>query len=274
MKPQVSVIILNYNTYQFTYNCIQSIVEKTKGVSYEIIVVDNASPTEDPSGLKEAFPSINLLLSKENLGFAKGNNWGIQHANAEYYLLLNNDTLLINDAITIAYKKFIEHSQVGVVGAQLQFPDGTYQHSAQKFPAIKYQLIELFRLQKLFSAKKRGRFFLGGYFSCEEDVFADWIWGTFFMIKKEVVEKFKDKKLPDDFFMYGEDFQWGIEIKKIGYKILFTADPKIIHFAGQSSNDYSAVSLNYFKVIEKYKGTFYLSLYKLIFRLLKLTTRN
>ncbi len=258
---QVSIIIINYNTNHLTLDCIQSIKDKTKEVSYEIIVVDNASPKDDPEIIKAKFPDIVLVKSKENLGFAKGNNLGITHAKADVYLLLNSDTVLINDAVSIAYEKLTAQKNIGVVGAQLQYPDGSYQYSAQRFPAIKYQLIQIFRLQKLMSRQKRGRYMLGGYFSCEEDVYADWIWGTFFMIKKEVIAKMPGNKLADDFFMYAEDLQWGLETKKAGYKTFFVSDAKIIHFVGKNSFAKEMNVANHKTLLKKYYGTLYYNVY-------------
>lgn len=94
----VSIIIVNYNTYDLTAACIQSIIEHTKRISYEIIVVDNAST----DGSKEKFERdsrIKYIYSEKNGGFGYGNNRGIEIANGDYFFLLNSDTLLLNNAI-------------------------------------------------------------------------------------------------------------------------------------------------------------------------------
>ncbi|MFV0605195.1 MAG: glycosyltransferase family 2 protein [Niabella sp.] len=265
MKPDVSVIIINYNTFQYTCNCIRSIIDKTIGVSYEIIVVDNASPKDDPDKFKELFPEIILVKSTENIGFAKGNNLGIQYANAEVYLLLNSDTSMVNDAISIAYEKLMSKKEIGVVGAHFTFEDGRLQHSVQRFPEIKYQLIQLFRIQKLFSPRKRAQIMLGGYFYCDFETYADWIWGTFFMIKKEVVEKMPNKKLADQFFMYSEDIQWGLDVKRGNYKTLFTPEAKIIHYGSINPNYVDdMIHDNLGTVLIQYYGRIYYGVYKLL----------
>jgi len=102
--PEVSVIILNYNTFQLTCNCIASVIEFTKDISYEIILVDNQSTECDADLFKDKFPFIKLIKSPENGGFAKGNNLGIGFATGELILLLNSDTYLSEDAIS---KQFI-----------------------------------------------------------------------------------------------------------------------------------------------------------------------
>ena len=96
----VSIVIINYNTFQLTCQCIQSVIDLTGQVTYEIILVDNASSECDASLFKEKFPSITLVKNPDNSGFAKGNNLGIQHALGDIILLLNSDTYLTEDAVS------------------------------------------------------------------------------------------------------------------------------------------------------------------------------
>src|SRR4051794_26006845 len=104
-NPEVSVIIINYNTFKLTADCVRSVIKETKEAIYEIILVDNASPDDSADELVRLFPQIFLVRSRINLGFAKGNNLGIAHARGEFILLLNSDTILVNDAISVALKK-------------------------------------------------------------------------------------------------------------------------------------------------------------------------
>src|SRR6187551_458695 len=97
----VSIIIINYNTFDLTSNCIRSVVEQTKNVSYEIILVDNASVEKDAVEFSNIFPQIVLVKSSTNLGFAKGCNLGIEHSKGDYILLLNSDTVLVNNAVLL-----------------------------------------------------------------------------------------------------------------------------------------------------------------------------
>jgi len=99
----VSIIILNYNSFDLTCQCISSIYEKTKNVDFEIIIVDNASTLDNPDKFLELFPKIKLVKNTENRGFAGGCNDGIKVADGDNILLLNSDTKLLNDAISITY---------------------------------------------------------------------------------------------------------------------------------------------------------------------------
>ena len=118
---QLSIIIINYNTFTLTCNCIRSIHEKLTGLSYEIVLVDNASVERDPNEFKALFPDIVLVASKENTGFTGGNNLGLKHASGEYILLLNSDTELINNAPKI--EPYLWH-----VIARNQHETGEYLH--------------------------------------------------------------------------------------------------------------------------------------------------
>src|ERR1700722_7652798 len=100
MQTMVSIIIINYNTFELTKNCIESVRFKTT-IPYEIILVDNNSTERPADEFKNLFPDIKLVKSKVNCGFSKGNNLGIEVAQGDYILLLNSDTILLNNAIDL-----------------------------------------------------------------------------------------------------------------------------------------------------------------------------
>ena len=230
----VSVVVVNYNTFDLTCNCIRSIVTFTKDTTYEIILVDNASIDRPTEALADLFPKLTIIKSQENVGFAKGNNLGIAHAKGKYILLLNSDTVLINDAITLI-KNFLDlNPEVATASARLEDVDGTAQHNCQRFPSIRYKLFELLRLQKLLGKSVGAKVLLGPFFDYNSITYPDWVWGTFFMFRKEHLELLPGKKLADDFFMYGEDMQWCMEFRKLGFKVAFVPQARVIHLLGKS----------------------------------------
>src|SRR5688572_24806026 len=95
----VSILIVSYNTREMTLACIQSVIDQTKQVSYEIIVVDNQSKDGSAGAIAKAYPNIKLIIPEQNLGFAGGNNLAATHATGEYLLLLNPDTVILDGAI-------------------------------------------------------------------------------------------------------------------------------------------------------------------------------
>jgi hypothetical protein len=234
---EVSIIIINYNTFELTSACIRSVIEFTKDVSYEIILVDNASTECDPEKFLDEFPSVKLIKSDINGGFAFGNNLGIKEVEGMYILLLNSDTLLFEDSITKSISYIGQHPGAGVLGCRVIFPNKKIQYTARKFKSIKWELLDLFRfIPMLMSYQKRSRLMLGKYFRCDENISPDWINGAFFLFRKDILEKLPGKKLDDRFFMYGEDQLWCEQIKKLGYQVLFFSETTIVHL-GNASTD-------------------------------------
>lgn len=236
----VSIVIVNYNTFDLTCDCIASVKQFVSEGSYEIILVDNASTERSPQDFKVRFPEIVLIASAENLGFSKGNNLGIQKASGDFILLLNSDTVLANDAIGIVKQFLINHPDVAAASARLEYPDGRAQHNCQRFPSIKYSLFELFRLQKVFQ-RQSGSILFGFFFDYNSVAYPDWIWGTFFMFRKSLLGLFDDNKLPDIFFMYVEDMQWCMEFRKRGFRVAFVPEARIIHYLGKSGGNRPAM---------------------------------
>jgi GT2 family glycosyltransferase len=232
---QVSIIIINYNTFEITLSCIKSICKKVQSTSFEIILVDNGSSECSPDLFLKHVPQLVLIKSPVNLGFSKGNNLGIQAAKGDVILLLNSDMELINDAVSITYNFLSEHPEVAVVTAQLLYPDGRIQHNCQRFPRVGVKLFELLRLQKILPKKIGKKFLLGSFFDHQTVAFPDWVWGTYFMFKRELLQSLPKKKLSDDFFMYVEDMQWCLEFRKLGFEIAFEPEARVFHFMGKSA---------------------------------------
>ena len=119
VRKDVSIILVSYKTKDLTRNCIKSIVEKTKNISYDIFVVDNNSQDGTCEMLKEEFPFVKLIENSQNIGFGAANNLAIKESDAEYVFLLNTDTLLVNNAVKILHDFLENNRQVGVCGANL-----------------------------------------------------------------------------------------------------------------------------------------------------------
>lgn len=234
--PQVSIIIINYNTFSLTCGCIRSVIQFTKGVSYEIILVDNGSTESSPELFRNEFPEIKLIASAENTGFAKGNNLGIAAANGDVVLLLNSDTELHSDSISICYEE-LQKRNAGAISCQLQFPDGKIQKQCQRFPSVMREFLQCTRLIKVLPAGFKSNYFLGNWFDHSHSCSPDWIWGAFFMFPKSILEIFPEKKLTETYFMYGEDLEWCWWIRQSGKEIFYTAATNLTHFMGRSSSE-------------------------------------
>lgn len=237
----VSIIIVNYNTKELLVNCITSISKNTKDVNFEIIIVDNASVDGSQEFIKEKFPEVLLIESKENLGFGKANNLGAEFAKGDYLFLLNSDTILLNNAIFYFLDFYKKNSDlnIGSLGGMLVDEEGNVIHSAEKFPFKRKILFNIVNnyLSKLF------KFTLKKYipkFDNKAYLEVDYITGADLFLKKDLF--FKVGKFDPVFFMYFEETDLQLQINKLGLKRYLIKEPKIIHLEGASvaEEDFSA----------------------------------
>lgn len=248
----VSIIIINYNTFQLTCDCIESVIKYTKEVDYEIILVDNASTKDNPDDFLKKFPSIKLIKNPENSGFAKGNNIGIDHSKGDIILLLNSDTYIDEDCISAAVKKYDEIPKLGALSINIVYPDGKFQHMARRFRSIRNEVLDLLRpFLYLMSYEKRAKLMLNQYFKGDFSTECDWVIGAFMMMPRTMVDKLKGGKLDERFFMYGEDHLWCYQFTELGYQNYYYADPKVYHIANASTEPSKQLKL--LKIMLKYE---------------------
>ena len=230
----VSVIIVNYNTKELTAKCIDSIYAQTFGVSFEVILVDNAS-TDGSAFHFERDDRIHFVKSDINLGFGKANNLGYKYAEGRYIFLLNSDTVLLNNAIKLFYDKMESSDMsVGCMGCLLEDPNHHYVHSYADFPKVCNMMYShvsprLFRLVgygdiKMDDPKRRER--NPSFFQVE------YVTGADLFIRKEVIEECG--MFDPDFFMYYEDPEMQHRFVKRGYFSFIFDAPRIVHLEGRS----------------------------------------
>lgn len=245
----VSIQIINYNTFDLTCSCIESIIQHTQGIDYEIIVIDNASPSDNADLFKEKYPNIILVKSAENLGFARGHNLGLTYASGEYVLLLNSDTYFVEDCINPCLKRMQASPQVGALTCKLVYPNGTPQPVAGNFPKLSLVWRKIFRLDKLSSKDKLATTYYGDFIDYDKEALVPHIWGAFFFFRKEIVAQMPGRKLFDKYFMYQEDVHWCWNLKSLGYKILYYPATKIVHHVSGSQQTIKSPEEKYFQKI-------------------------
>jgi len=244
MRDLVSVVIVNYNTFDLTAACISSILQHTASVDYEIVVVDNASPKDDPDKFLEKFPTVKLVKSQVNGGFAAGNNLGIAHASGNIILLLNSDTYLLEDSIGITAAFLSAHPEASPVSCSLNYENGKYQHNIRRFRSVRNELLDIVRpLLYLLPYRKRATLMLNQYFRGDFDTPCDWVSGAFMMFRKELLQLLPEKKLDERFFMYGEDQLWCWQFRQAGYVSWGTAATSVVHIANASTEPSKQLAL-------------------------------
>lgn len=247
MKIQLSIIIVNYNGLKYLKDCFDSIYEKLKDISFEIIVIDNNSSDESCTFIKQNYPEVILIESKINHGFGKGNNEAVKIAKGEYLLLINNDTILIDD-LKPAFDFLVSDKTIGVLGINMLDGNQGYLPAAGVFPNKQ----NMFQLKKLLEVNQD--FIDNKFLKKSYDV--DWICGSFMMLAKDTFEEIKG--FDEDYFLYVEDVDFCKKIEKIGLKRVFLPTFSYIHFVGfnKSKNKmlikgYRTFILKHFKGFEQ-----------------------
>lgn len=245
----LSILIVNYKTPNLVIDCIESIYQfDSDGI--EVIVIDNDSSDGIEEKLTQQFPHVVFIQMGYNAGFARANNAGMSVAKAKHFLLLNSDTIVLDNAIQRCLQHFVG-SEFVACGVQLLNKDLSEQISGNY--ALKGGLNYLLPLPVL------GSFFkwLGTQIGLSKPHLpasiginkVDWVNGAFLMVKKSAVEK--AGTMDEEFFLYAEEAEWCSRLKKVGEIAIF-GDCKVIHLQGESSADaFSTSSKGYSSLHDK-----------------------
>lgn len=231
----VSIVFVNYKTPDLLHHAIRSLVAFTKGIAYEIIVVDNFSQDNSQAYITEAFPFVKWINNSYNAGFARGNNAGVRAASYNYVLIINSDTLLQDDAVSLCYNKFKQlenECRIGLLGCQIKSFEGAVLpsvHSAYKSITALLQKNPLWI--KIFGASRPVAYTAEWYATSH---FAEHLSGAFLMFNKQQLST-TSLWLDEDFFLYYEDVEWCVRLNRLGFKQYYFADTHILHKDSGSS---------------------------------------
>jgi len=231
---ELSIIYVNWNSLEYLRESITSVYEHTHGASFEIIVVDNASPERGVDSLKQTFPNVTIVHSDQNLGFAGANNLGFRHSAGRYVLFLNPDTKLVSPSIDLLLDRHKNLPDVGIVGCKLLNTDLSVQLSSiQTYPTILNQAMDaeylrlrwpecpLWKIAPLFSEKVAL-------------MKVDIIPGACMLLRREVFEQVGC--FSEEYFMYAEDLDLNYKVKAAGLTNYYVGETAIIHHGGTSSS--------------------------------------
>lgn len=222
----LNIIIVNWNTKGLLKNCLKSIYKHTSNLDYEVLVVDNASSDGSVEMIEKEFPQVKLIKNEENVGFARANNQAIRKSKGRYILLLNPDTLILNQAIEKMVDFMIKNKKVGILGPKIFGKDGSLQISCYRFDSLS----TLFSTNIFFN--KLGKGYSYKKFDFNQTKKVDIVTGACLLTKREVIEDIGF--LDEDFFIYSEDADWCFRAKKKDWEVVFYPTAEIIHFGGAS----------------------------------------
>ena len=228
-----SIIIISYNSCDFIPACLKSVRDACEGIDSQIIVLDNGSNEPIIPEIKNFFPEVEWIDSKENLGFGKGCNLAEKHATKPYLFFINPDTIISKNAFREMLKFMEEHPEAGTVGCRILNEDGSLQWACRRsFPTIVSAVSKTIGLAALFPKSKTLASYNMTYADPDEMIEVDAVSGSFFCIRRDVYEKLNG--FDEDYFMYGEDLDLCFRTKKMGLHNYYTPVTNILHFKGQS----------------------------------------
>jgi GT2 family glycosyltransferase len=229
--PKVYIIILNFNSYKDTIECIKSL-ENISYSSYEIVIVDNKSRDNSVEEISKNCPNYKLLLSKENFGYASGNNIGIKYAleqGAEYVCILNNDVIVKQDFLESLIETFNTDNTIGMVGPciceynnkNIVQAMGAYINLYRGLAMGQYEGKDYNKINKKF-------------------IQVDYLGGACFIVKAEVLKTIG--LIPENYFLFYEETEFCLRARKSGYKLVCISDSKVYHKRSATISKYSGLS--------------------------------
>lgn len=236
----LAVVIVTWNVRALVLDALHSLYADLveSGLTADVYVVDSASSDGTPDEVRRAFPQVKLTVSATNIGFAAANNVALRdimaHDPPPVVYLLNPDTRTHPGATLALYRHLLADKRIGLVGARLEYGDGTFQHSAFGFPGLRQIWTELFPTP--------GRFIEGAFngrypkavYECGEAFPVDFVLGATMMLRREVIAK--TGMFDEKFFMYCEEVDWAWRIHAAGWAVHCVPGARVTHLVGKSTS--------------------------------------
>lgn len=275
--PEVGIVTVSYNTRDLLRQCLESAAASLarSGLRARTVVVDNASTDGSAEMVRREFPHLRLLANERNWGFAAATNQGLRAlglpgpGGPRYALLLNPDTIVQGEALAELASFLARTSRAGVAGARLVYGDGSFQHSAFRFPTVAMALFDFFLPHhRLLDSRLNGRYPRRLY-AGDEPFEIDHPLGAALMVRREAIAQVG--LLDERFHMYCEEVDWCRRIKAAGWRNYCVPRAEIVHLGGQSARQlrdemFVALWRSRFQLFAKHNGPLYRWTVRLIVR--------
>jgi GT2 family glycosyltransferase len=248
--PEVSIIIISFNTREMTLQCLASVYTGLANVDADVWVVDNASADDSVAAIRAAYPQVRIITNEKNLGFGAANNQGMTKAAGESFLLLNSDAFPEPGAIRALVDYLKAHPKAGVVGPRLLNRDGSLQQSCFRFPSPGRVWMENLWISAMFSKHEK----LGDYrhWQHDQERQVDFVIAACMLVRREVFEKLGG--FDERFFMYSEESDWLRRITDAGWQVMFTPAARVTHLGGASGATQKAkINRHFFESLDYYE---------------------
>ena len=248
MKPPlVSAILVSFNTRDLTLRALEALQSASRGLNVETWVVDNASDDESVAHIRARFPDVQIIESSENLGFGAANNRAMESARGDYFLLLNTDAFLGNDALRELLNAANRHPRAAVVAPRILNADGSRQKSVWPFPTPAQSWSENLGVG-WFSRRLSAR--LRDYGSPDDEAEIPWAIGACLLVRRAAYEQVGG--FDPRFWMYAEETDWQKTMRENGWQIVFAPAARVTHLGGASGAKSARVSREFYASMDNY----------------------
>jgi hypothetical protein len=270
-RPDVSIVFTHWNVRDLLRDCLKSLKEKTTGLTYEIIIVDDGSTDGSVEMIRKEFPEVRLVENGTNIGVAKAYNRGAALATGRYMQMLNTDMVLVNNAVRILTDFLESHPEAGACCGKLRNPDMSTQVSYGSFPGLLQAFSETFGLRHLIPFIPWPQAGVCPDERVTEPLEAEYLSGADMLIRKEVIDRlgFFDER----YTSYCEETDFCYRIRhQTPWKLYYVPQAEIVHFGGQSFSKVPEYRLRlmysgYNKFLTKHHGAVYSFLTRALYAL-------
>jgi N-acetylglucosaminyl-diphospho-decaprenol L-rhamnosyltransferase len=232
-RPEVSIAIVLYNSSDSVRACLRSIRPEIDSGFAELVAVDNASPDDSVSIVRDELPEAQVLDMAENRGFAAGVNAALERAVGRYWLLLNPDVRAPADGLRRLVAWMDAHPAIAVASPDMVGPDGRWEEPGRALPSVGRTLLRFSRLHRLLPAGLRQRIFRAGYSTRDDQLNAGWVPGTVMIVRPAAARAVGP--LREELFMYGEDLEWCWRMRRAGWRVGVCSSTTFVHDRSSSA---------------------------------------
>jgi len=250
----ITIVIVNWNTKDLLRDCLESVYETVDDLSFEVIVVDNASRDGSVAMVREAFPAVDIIENSENRGFSAANNQALRVMRGRYALLLNTDAVLTKGAVHELVAFMEGHDEAGMAGGQLLHEDGSRQNSIANFPTLFSLLMNLPLLEVLFPGRYPSK-----RYEHREPRAVESVIGACMLVRREAMGEVG--MLDEGYFFFFEETDWAFRMRRAGWKIYHVPSARIYHLQGRSigrdARSRMAFYRSRYRFFDKWRGRAY-----------------
>lgn len=261
----LSILIVSWNTCDLLDQCLKSIYETTKGIEYEVIVVDNASSDSSVDMVKRKYPQVKLISNTDNVGFARANNHAYEISSAEFVMLLNPDTVVLDGSINRMLDVLKANDDCATVAPKLLWNDRTVQPSIGEFPTLTHELIDALCLTRFTGKRHSSRFYVPNDNRLHDIA---WACGACLLIRRGALRS-ASKILDERYFMFSEETDLCKTVRMDGWRVCYEPNAAIVHLGSGSTSKVQKEMLarlyeSKFLYFEKHHDTLYADVYRFI----------